>query len=82
MMVKEKFSGFLMAMKIQDKKQIIKHETLEQFIRELKIQAYLNHPNIIDIYGFFDDEQYFYTLQELGSDGQLYDIISQHRILS
>jgi serine/threonine protein kinase len=26
-----------------------------QFIREVKIHMYLNHPNIAKLYGFFDD---------------------------
>lgn len=51
-----------MAIKILEKKKIIQDNILEQFIRELKIQAFLNHPNIIDVYGFFHDETHFYTL--------------------
>ena len=42
----------------------------------------MNHPNVIDLYGFFDDETYFYTLMELGCDGQLYSLISQHKNLT
>ena len=26
---------------------------LEQFITEIKIQMYFNHPNIVSLYGFF-----------------------------
>lgn len=81
-MVREMTTGFIMAMKVQEKKKVINDNILEQFIRELKIQVFLNHPNIIDIYGFFHDETYFYTLQELGSDGQLYNLISQHKNLT
>ena len=72
----------MMAMKVLEKKKIIQDNILEQFIRELKIQAFLNHPNIIDVYGFFHDEANFYTLLELGSDGQLYNIIAQHKNLT
>ena len=71
-----------MAMKVVEKKKITQDNILEQFTRELKIQAFLNHPNIIDLYGFFDDEVYFYTLMELGCDGQLYSLISQHKNLT
>lgn len=42
-----------MAMKVLEKRKIVQDNILEQFIRELKIQAFLNHPNIIDVYGFF-----------------------------
>ncbi len=61
-LVREKHTGFVMAMKVLEKKKIVQDNILEQFIRELKIQAFLNHPNIIDVYGFFHDENFFYTL--------------------
>jgi aurora kinase len=72
----------MMALKVLEKKKIIQDDILEQFIRELKIQAFLNHPNIICVYGFFHDENAFYTLLELGCDGQLYNVIAQHKHLT
>jgi len=42
----------------------------------------LDHPNIIKAHGFFADEEYFYTILELGCDGQLYDIIANGQKLS
>jgi aurora kinase len=44
-----------MAMKVIQKQKVLETEMLTQFIRELKIQTYLNHPNIVKIFGFFDD---------------------------
>ena len=81
-MVREITTGFITAMKVVEKKKIIQDNILEQFTRELKIQAFLNHPNIIDLYGFFDDETHFFSLMELGCDGQLYTLISQHKNLT
>ena len=74
-MVKEIKTGFILAMKIVEKSKIVKENLLDQFIRELKIQSFLNHPNIISLYGFFQDETHFYTLMELGCDSQLYSLI-------
>ncbi len=65
----------MLAMKVVEKKKVISDGLLDQFIRELKIQTFLKHPNIIEVYGFFEDEKYFYTLMELGCDGQLYNLI-------
>lgn len=45
----------IMAMKVIQKQKVLETEMLTQFIRELKIQTYLNHPNIVKIFGFFDD---------------------------
>ena len=55
---------------------------MTQFIRQLKIQMFLDHPNIIKIYGCFSDEQNIYIILELGPDGQLYDVISNGTTLS
>lgn len=39
-----------------DKAVLIEEEIVDQFIREVKIQMYLNHPNIIKMYGLFEDQ--------------------------
>lgn len=67
-----------MALKVIEKKRLRQPNLLEQFIRELKIQFYLNHPGIIQLYGFFDDTENFYQMMELGCDGQLYDKIKDN----
>lgn len=54
-MAMEKLTGFIVALKVVEKKRIIEENFLTQFIREIKIQAYLDHPNITRIYGFFHD---------------------------
>lgn len=81
-LVREILTGFVLAMKVIEKKKIIQDNILEQFIRELKIQAFLEHPNIISLYGFFHDDKYFYSLMEVGCDGQLYSIIEQNKNLT
>jgi aurora kinase len=59
-------------------KEIIKEENiLNQLTRELKIQMFLDHPNIIKLYSFFHDEDNIYLLLELGSSGQLYKVIKE-----
>ena len=46
---------------------------VNQLIREIKIQMFLNHPNIIKLYSFFSDEYKIYLILELACDGQLYE---------
>jgi len=55
-------TGFVCAMK-KIKKESVKF-ILEQFIQEVKIQLYLNHPKLVKIYGYFSDFEYFYMLLE------------------
>jgi serine/threonine protein kinase len=48
----------------------------------MKIQTFLDHPNIIRNFGFFSDEENIYAIMELGCDGQLYDLIANGVTLS
>lgn len=48
-------------------------------MRELKIQSFLNHPNIIRMYGFFDDNAYIYIILEVGTGGQLFKQLKKHQ---
>lgn len=44
-------------------------------MREIKIQLFINHPNIIKVYGFFDDLLHFYIIMECALDGHLSEYI-------
>ena len=81
-LVMEIFTGMIMAMKAIPKKKVLEENMLTQIIREMKIQTFLDHPNIIKNYGCFSDEEYIYTLMEVGCDGQLYDLIEGGNTLS
>ena len=77
-LAREKITNFICAVKIIEKKLLREEEITEQFIRELKIQSYLNHPNIIRMYGFFDDPANIYLLLEVGMGGQLYKQLKKY----
>jgi len=38
---------------------------------------FLDHPNLVKLYSFFDDSYNIYLLMELGCDGQLYDLMKK-----
>lgn len=48
---------FMVAIKLIDKTKI-DHKLFIQLIREIKIQTFLNQPNIVRLYAFFSDELY------------------------
>lgn len=50
-------------------------EIKSQVIREIKIQSFLNHPNIIAMYGSAYDSENIYLLLEPCLDGNLFDSI-------
>lgn len=43
--------------------------------REVKVQAFLDHPNLIRLYDFFADEENFYLLLEVACDGPLFELL-------
>lgn len=80
-LAREKTSGWIVALKAILKRKIIAEGMLTQFVRELKIQAFLEHRSIMRNYGFFQDNDIFYSIQELGCDGPLYSLIANGNTL-
>ncbi len=39
----------------------------EQIIMEIKLQSYMNHPNILKMYGYFCDQKNIYLILEYSS---------------
>ena len=69
----EKTSKVQVAIKEIKKKFVLKHEFVHQLRREVEIQNRLKHPNIIRLFGYFQDQNSIYLVQELASSGSLYE---------
>ena len=52
------------------------------FLKEIQILIEIDHPNIIKIYEYFQDEIYFYVITEFVSGGELYDTITKWKNFS
>lgn len=48
---------------------------------EIKLQLYLSHPNILKLYGVFDDEEHIYLLLEYMEEGTLYSQLKKKKTL-
>ena len=64
-----------MAIKILYKCHLIKHNVQIQLRREIEIQSHLRHQNILQMYGFFNDDEKIYLILEYSPGGNLYDDI-------
>ena len=51
-------------------------EEKDNFNREIEIMYKLNHPNIVKLYGHFEDEQYCYFIMQYIPNKSLYEIVS------
>lgn len=71
-LAREKKTNFIVAIKVLDKASIRQMKAQKQVIREIKIHSYLNHRNVIKLYGVFHDEKKVYMVMEYAPDGELY----------
>ena len=71
-LAREKKSKFIVALKLLYKSQLIKSNVQTQLRREIEIQSHLRHPNILQMYGFFNDEEKIYLILEYSPGGELY----------
>ena len=64
-------------------KEVLRVQAVQpQIVQELKLHSYLQHANIVQIYGHFYDAANVYVLQELCTDGQLFDLLIRRRRIS
>ena len=75
-------TGMIVGLKVQKKADIIKNKWIERFISEVKIQSYLNHANVVKLYGIFDDKENVYMVMEYMNEGNLYNCLRRRRKLN
>lgn len=72
--VKSKANEQEFAMKIIKKKNLIEDQK-EQFLKEIEVLKQLDNPHIVKLYEFYEDENYYYIVQELIHGRELFDEI-------
>jgi serine/threonine protein kinase len=55
---------------------------LDQFVQEIKISLFLNHPNIVRVYGCFSDKDHVYIMMEYMEEGSLYRLAKLNKRFS
>ena len=74
-MAKHKTTGERVAIKILDKKFLIKHGKIHECFIERIVLSQLNHPNIIKLYSSFQDSKNLYFVLELMENKDLRELI-------
>lgn len=74
-------SGAKRAVKIIPKKRIVSHEVAQRYLSEVEILRQMDHPNIVRVYEYFQDETYLYIVTELCEGGELLDKIVSKTVL-
>ena len=66
------------ALKAIDKRLLNNIEEKNQFLREVEIMYKIHHPNVVKLYGHFEDNTYCYLLMEYVEGGELFNLIPQN----
>lgn len=81
-LARERRSGFLFALKVLDKRQLVKHNVEHQVRREIEIQSNCRHENILRLYSFFHDADRIYMMLEMAPGGELYELLQNRGTFS
>ncbi|CAI0563722.1 unnamed protein product [Linum tenue] len=70
-------SKYIVALKVLFKEQIDKYRIHHQLRREMEIQSTLKHPNVLRLYGWFDDDDRIFLILEYAHGGELYGVLRE-----
>mmetsp|Transcript_22397 Transcript_22397/g.39696 ORF Transcript_22397/g.39696 Transcript_22397/m.39696 type:complete len:356 (-) Transcript_22397:175-1242(-) len=71
-LARERKSGYIVAIKILKKSQLMKSNVEHQLRREIEIQANLKHRNVLQLHTYFWDAKRIYLVLEFAAHGELY----------
>jgi aurora kinase len=74
-LAREKSTGAIVVLKCIMKRKVRKYKAAKALRNEIEIQSHVDHPNILKIYGYFDDSEKVYLVLEYAHRGDLYSQI-------
>ena len=74
--VLHKTTNLMRAMKIVKKESLLLQDDDKKFLKEISILMATDHPNIIKIYEYYEDDINYYIITEYITGGELYDTIA------
>lgn len=79
-LVSHKVTKAQYAIKAIDKKNKTNIEEKPYFRREVEVMYKIHHPNVVKLYGHFEDNNFCYFIMEYISKGNIYSLISNYRV--
>ncbi|OMJ80208.1 hypothetical protein SteCoe_19569 [Stentor coeruleus] len=80
---KSKLTGMKRAIKSINKKTITADmKEKAKFFAEVDVLIKTDHPNILKLYEFYEDENYYHLVTEFVTGGELLDFVVKHRMLT
>ena len=75
LLVQHKKTNAKYALKVVDKQHVLTEPNKSSFLREVEINYKINHPNIVKLFGHFEDNECCYLLMEYIGGGDLFSYI-------
>ena len=75
LLVQHKKTNAKYALKVVDKHHVLTEPDKSSFLREVEINYKINHPNIVKLFGHFEDNECCYLLMEYIGGGDLFSYI-------
>ena len=75
--VTHKITGKVYAIKVLDKKQILEKKNVNLINREIEIMYKLNHPHVMNLTNYFEDDSKIYLIMPYAIKGQLYKLLKR-----
>ncbi|KAK9447663.1 kinase-like domain-containing protein [Limtongia smithiae] len=72
---RDKATGYVCALKVMEKKELIHFKVEKQFRREIEIQSNLRHPNILRLFGHFHDSSRVFLILEYAGQGEMFKVL-------
>ena len=78
-----KITGQKRAIKIIQKEKIsMNTEERSSFLNEIEVLSQVDHPNIVKLYEFYEDEGFYYIITEYITGGELFEFLIKRHTLS
>lgn len=77
--VRHKELDVIRALKIIKKQKYKSAAELKMIKNEIALMKMVDHPNIVKLFEFFEDEESFYIITEFCSGGQLFEMIREKK---
>ncbi|KAJ6679882.1 NON-SPECIFIC SERINE/THREONINE PROTEIN KINASE [Salix purpurea] len=74
-------TGDVVAIKILDRDQVLRHKMVEQLKREISTMKLIKHPNVIKIFEVMASKTKIYIVIEFADGGELFDKIPENLLL-
>lgn len=77
--VRERATGFVCAMKVMSKSEIMQFKSERQLVYEIEIQANVKHVNCLSLFAWFYDENNVYLILEYAVHGELFKLLKERK---